>query len=224
MGAFKKAMDGIGYALTLQTIFLFLFPAGVFVVLGVYLASLTALVRLFAPLSYLFVAFFVVIFFLWIWLFALTAASRLGWKPSPRGNRRITPKNAPFPDVIKYLLLRSAFGSKMHPDNEPAAVCFLLEREIMDRLGEGTLEVWGRTHHGPLVPISSLWTQCAVNVAKQEITETVPNVITSMTRIYYDIHFNWRQVKRTWPKANPLMRRLRKWAFENQTKGASTPC
>jgi hypothetical protein len=223
MGAIKKVFDGLGYAFTVQGVLLLLFPAGALVGLGIYLASLNQVMRIFAPVSYLFVAFFVVLFFLTVCLFVQTLAIRAGWKPSQRSRNRILAKNAPFKSVIQYLTDRSAFGSRMHPDTESQALNLLLEREIMDRLSEGRLAIWGRTNHGPLLPINPpLWEHCRVDVKNQEVTVLLIGGLSSATRIFYDVRFNWRQVRRTWPRANVLMKRLRQWAFERQATTAST--
>ncbi|HET9458714.1 MAG TPA: hypothetical protein VFO51_01865, partial [Sphingomicrobium sp.] len=143
----KKLWAAIGHAFTLQALLLFVFPTGVIVSLAVWLATLTAIVRLFAPLSYLVVAVLVLIFALIVMQLFVSVAKQLGWKPKRRPSRRKLPKrDASLAEVAKYVATESAYGQASNAVNAPVQD---MQKELMDRICENELTVWGRVGQLP---------------------------------------------------------------------------
>lgn len=195
MGALKKAWAAISHAFTLQALLLFLFPTGIIVGLAIWLSTLTTLIRLFAPLSYLVVVLVVSILMLTISYGAIGIAKQLGWKPKRRARRpRLPRRNAALAEVFRYVSKESSFAIA---NVTPQTAVQVILNELMDRITEEDLAVWGRIADLPIQQISPAdLPYCRIDAGSMTIRRTGEWGTTTFT----DVQLNWQQVRRTWPK------------------------
>jgi hypothetical protein len=195
MGVLRKAWSGISHAFTLQSLLLLLFPTGIVVGLALWLSTLTAIVRLFAPLSYLLVALLAIILALAVAVALVSVAKQLGWKPNRRPTRAKLPtRDAPLPDVAMYVARQSAWGIANVVGNTPMQI---IHNELMDRICEEELTVWGRIGQMAIDRISTHDLQISqMHAGNGTITRGGEWGVT----VFTDVQLNWKQVRRTWPK------------------------
>ena len=214
MGFWRNTWGALGHLSTLQWLLLILFPTGVFVGLALWLAYLTTFVRMFAPLSYLLVA--VVALFLGL-IFAgvvIGIAKNLGWSPRRR-ERKLPARNAPLVDVAMYVARQSAYGLKNVNQNTSVAV---VAHELMDRIVENNLTVWGRVGDFAVEPLSRhALEHSSLNLTKGQLRRAGDWGVTE----YENIQMNWREVRRTWPRP-PIWRRVLE-RIKSQTASDKVP-
>ncbi len=193
--------------LTVHALITILFPLGFFAGLAVYLASFTAFVEMFAPLSYLAVGLVAAILSLMMLNGLASLARNLGWKPAARPPRRKAPvRDAPLTDVIRYMARESQWGIDTIPTvTNDAEVSALVQDELNDRIGECDLNVWARSGRFGVRPV--MWGRAFVDVKKQVVV-VVGDLSTSEVD---DVQMNWKQVRKTWPKISRWRRALKVW-------------
>jgi hypothetical protein len=193
MGAVRNFLDDVGRILTAKAILAFLLSTGALVVVAVRLAYLTTLVRVFAPLSYILIALIVILLALLIASGIVGIAIRLGWKPRRRPPP-LPPRDAALLDVARYVARESAHGLKTFIGDNATAQ--MVDNELMDRIGEKGLHVWGRYGHTQLSLLApGRWSHCTIHIANGTVT-----YVSEWNAIdYVDIQMNWREVRRTWP-------------------------
>lgn len=208
MSAGSKIWDALGHISLVQWVLGILGITGL-ATLGVYLATLTLIIRLFAPFSYLVCGLLVVGLGLWIWRVGFTSLRAFtGYRPVYRpAIRKPALRDASFEDVVTYILQQSAFGKRLVGND---AWSVPLEVEIMDRVLEAEMTVWGRTAHKPSEPINvhGRWPSCRVDALGYAITFR-PAVLGGGTTLFYNVAFNWAEVRRVWPKPQLWQRLLR---------------
>lgn len=200
MAGFWTWWDRLGRALTLPTVLAILFPTGVLVSLALWLAYVTTFVRIFAPLSYLLVAVVALILGLISTGAALSVAKHLGWSPKRR-KLKLPARNASLAQVLQYVARQSAYGiDNVTGETKLASIA----HELMDRVVENGLTVWGRVGNFPVSQIEPH----ALESSVFDLSAGVVKRVTEWATVdYRDVQFNWRQVRRTWPRP-PIWRRI----------------
>lgn len=165
-------------------------------------AYLTAFVHLFAPVSYLLVAFLAVLFALAVFGAVLDVARKLGWRPRRREVRG-PKRDAGLKAVTYYVMNESAWGLRTFGGDFEKVDIKAVEKEMMDRIGEGDLAVWGRIGHTQTSRIDGNWDSSSLSIGKGEVSVAGYMSVSN----YHDIEFNWREIEKTWPKP-PLWRRI----------------
>ena len=195
--------------LLLRWLLLFLFPTGIVVGLAIWFSTLTAFVRLFAPLSYLLVALVALILGMALVSSLVVVAKQLGWKPNRRPlHPKLPPRDAPLADVFFYVVRKSEYGLA---NLTPKSSIQIIQNELMDRIAEEKLVVWGRIGQLPIGQIRPAdMPYCQLNARQMVITRGGEWGVTQFT----DVQLNWRQVRRTWPRPS-LFRRAVKWRTES---------
>jgi hypothetical protein len=182
-------------------------------VLSVWLATATLILRLFAPWSYLVATLIALILAAWLFNFLLAGYQRVtGWKPQPKGPKpEAVRHNADFREVLDYISERSTFADCLKREPDVGARTLMLDKEVMDRIGERGIIVWGRSHHAPVRRISPYaWANCRVDTMSASIRQ-LPDMPLAKPVLFYDVYLNWRQVRRAWPpRSIPV--RLFRWA------------
>lgn len=206
MEPLRKVWAVISHALTLQSLLLLLFPTGILIGLAIWLSSLTTFVRVFAPLSYLLVALLTLILTCIVTYSVVSVAKQLGWNPIRRSLRpKLPPRDAHLADVVMYVARESAYGVVNIASNTPMAV---IQNELMDRICEERLVVWGRVGTLPVDRIRANDLQYSqISAANGTITRQGEWGAT----VFTDIQMNWRQIRRTWPKPTAWRRAVSRW-------------
>lgn len=214
MGKLRKGWDWLNHAFTLQALVKLVLPLVGVGALAAYLAYLTTFLRMFAPLSYLLTAFIAIILAALALNGVAGLAKQLGWSPKPHEPRKPR-RDAELLDVAKYIVTDD-FGIRKFAGDPKNVSTKAVEKEMMDRIGEEEIAIWGRIGHWQTRSLGGYdWDHCSIDLRNEQVRMTSEWGSAE----YSDIQLNWRQVRNTWPKP-PFWRRMMAIWSEKQSKAA----